>query len=307
MAIFNQTECLTLQHAAINYLIKGYSVIPLIGKKCVIYWTLYQQQRATAGELRLWEAQGQFKNLGLVCGKVSGNLVVIDLDGAHSVDLFQAAFPAYLEDTFTVKTGSGGLHVYLKCDNLPANRKVRFGEGHSGVEIRGNGQYVVAVPSIHPLTNAPYEILNRKPVLRVFGLSEVNAWLDTLAPAVAAAATKPAPAATERPGGARSMFFWPARVTNPQAWTNAAVSNECRAVQAAAEGSRNDRLFEAAYNLGQIVAIGWLTRSGAESALLTAARAAGLPDSESFPTIQSGLTTGIDAPRDEQWQKRNRQ
>lgn len=295
MSIFNQTDCLTLRHAVLNYLIKGYSVIPLIGKKCPMGWTVYMQQRATAGEIRWWEGEGWLQNLGVVCGAVSGNLVVVDLDGASAVNMFQQRFPDYLRDSYIVRTGNG-LHVYLKCDQMPKNRKISLGSGHSGLEIRGEGQYVVAPPSIHPDTQKPYEIAVGKTVLRIFNLNEVNAWLDTLA-----GANQPVP---KPPAEARSRGFYPAHVTNPQAWTNAAVTRECHTVRATREGSRNNTLFSAAYNLGQIVGMGWLTHAGAESALLTAAKGAGLPEGEARDTIQSGLKAGIEAPREMQWLKR---
>jgi Bifunctional DNA primase/polymerase, N-terminal len=309
MSILTGAQCSSLKAAATAYLLNGFSAIPLIGKKCPIRWELYQHQRADVSQIHWWEHFGKLKNIGIVCGAVSGNLIVIDLDGESAEIAFYSNFPELVMGTFCVQTGAGA-HVYLYCDKLPTNRKVVIGKGnHSAVEIRGNGQYIVAPPSIHPNTRKPYTVAVNMPICSITqpGLSRINLWLDDeakkYAPVMPPAATKAPPAATAK---ARTNVFWPAQVSNPQAWTEAAVSRECQAVKATNEGARNDRLNAAAYNLGQIVGLGWLTSSGAEGALLSAGVAAGLSESEALKTIQSGLRRGIESPRDEQWQKRRK-
>lgn len=300
MSILSGAFCKDIKAAAVGYLLNELSVIPLVGKVNKWGWKVYTGRRAHITDIHWWQVDGKLKNLGIVCGAVSGNLVVIDLDGQEAIDLFKSAFGDLMAKTFTVRTGSGGLHVYLQVDTMPPNRKVKIGTGHSGIEIRGEGQYVVAVPSIHPDTGKPYEIHVRKPVLRLDGLWEVNNWLNTLeTPKKAVLTAKAHPAETGR--GVPLVF---GQVRYPQLWTNAAVAKECQIMARSSEGRRNDQLNTSAYNLGQIVGIGWLTMSNAEAALLDAAKSAGLSESEALPTIQSGLTTGMGAARDTQWQKR---
>ncbi len=54
----------------------------------------------------------------------------------------------------TVKTGSGGLHVYMK---VPAGTLVRDTlEAYPGVEFKGHGRQVVAPGSVHPETRKAY-------------------------------------------------------------------------------------------------------------------------------------------------------
>lgn len=77
----------------------------------------------------------------------------------------------------------------------------------------------------------------------------------------------------------------------------AALHDESRAVAQAAEGSRNNCLNRAAYNLGQLVGDNILTRWDVEQALLAAALAAGLDEKSSWRTIQSGLKAGMNNPR----------
>ncbi|MGV0732038.1 hypothetical protein [Mycolicibacter sinensis] len=80
-------------------------------------------------------------------------------------------------------------------------------------------------------------------------------------------------------------------------YATAALADECAAVAATTEGSRNHRLNTAAFNLGQLVGAGALDRAVVEDALRAAARAAGLTDHEVGPTITSGLNAGTAQPR----------
>jgi len=301
MSILTPAYCSTTKAAAVAYLLEGVSVIPLIGKVASVGWISYQTTRATNRDIVAWERGQKLQNIGIVCGKVSGNLVVIDLDGEQAVQAFEAELPQTSKNTFTVRTGSGK-HIYLYVDHLPANRKVSWGNDHSGIEIRGNGCYVVAPPSIHPVTHRRYEVIVHTRPLHAHNLIQVQELLDSLA--AANKPTAPTPPAATRPQYRRA-FVEPGKIRYPQAWTRAAVSNECQAVQTAREGTRNDRLNSAAYNLGQIVGIGWLTWNDAERVLLDAAKRAGLGETESLQTIQSGLNKGSSEPRDTQWNRRN--
>ncbi|MBK8034757.1 MAG: bifunctional DNA primase/polymerase [Chloroflexi bacterium] len=88
----------TIRSAALAYAALGLSVIPLDGKRPALKsWTQYQRQRADKQTIRAWT----FGNVGIVCGAVSGNLVVLDLDGAAGYAAFAATFPT-LAQTYTV-------------------------------------------------------------------------------------------------------------------------------------------------------------------------------------------------------------
>ncbi len=81
------------------------------------------------------------------------------------------------------------------------------------------------------------------------------------------------------------------------AYARAALDGEVEKVRLAAEGLRNDTLNRAAFSLGQLVAGGELSTAAAETALLDAATAAGLPEGEAMRTIQSGMVGGSKEPR----------
>jgi putative DNA primase/helicase len=99
--------------------------------------------------------------------------------------------------------------------------------------------------------------------------------------------------ATRRSGGRRQQQP-PGR-----AYALSALESECKAVESAQVGDRNNRLNGAAFNLGTLIGGGGpLDRSEAERGLWAAARSAGLDDGEIGKTIASGLDAGIASPRD---------
>src|SRR5688572_9424637 len=114
----------TTVSAALAYTALGLSVIPLDGKRpALTTWAAYQQTAASAETIRAWSSAGLLKNVGIVCGKVSGNLVVLDLDGAAGYPAFAATFPI-LAKTYTVASGGGvGKHVYFYVGSLPPSVK----------------------------------------------------------------------------------------------------------------------------------------------------------------------------------------
>lgn len=165
--------------AALAYHNAGLCVIPLNGKRPALGgWKHYQKQRPTEANIRRWGQEGLLRNVGVVCGEVSGNLVVLDCDGPGAYGAFAALFPT-LAASFTVATGSGeGKHVYLYVDSLPpTTRALDTPIGH--VELRGDGTYVAAAPSIHPVTGKRYIVERPVDILRVPDLDELVSWIES--------------------------------------------------------------------------------------------------------------------------------
>lgn len=84
------------------------------------------------------------------------------------------------------------------------------------------------------------------------------------------------------------------RAAPGDAYMGAALVGETRRVAMAPQGARNDTLNKAAFSLATIPD---LHESVIEGALLSAAIAAGLPESEASATIDSGITAGRKNPR----------
>jgi hypothetical protein len=131
-----------------EYLDKGYSIIPLSGKRPAIdSWVEYQSKKPSKEQITKWFSEP--KNIGIICGAISG-IVVIDIDPRNggSVSEYLRKYPT---DHF-VHTGSGGAHLYYKHPG----GKVPNIHPAPGIDIKGDGGYVVAPPSLHPDTNQPY-------------------------------------------------------------------------------------------------------------------------------------------------------
>ncbi len=131
---------------ALRYASLGFSVIPLIprGKiPAIKSWTEYQRRHATDEELKKWFGNGSKNNIGIVTGKISG-IDVLDLDCQEAV---QYAKDNNFPETPLVKTGKG-FHCYYKHKDGVRNFQKR--DDLPNIDLRGDGGYVVAPPSIHP-------------------------------------------------------------------------------------------------------------------------------------------------------------
>lgn len=135
--------------SALKYLELGFSIIPLNGKEPLIPWTKYQTERPTEEEVRRWFTESEPTGIGIITGKVSGTIVV-DVEEGGSLE--------ELTETVKVRTGGGGFHYYYKYPDVPIKNSVK--KIRDKMDIRSDGGYVVAPPSLHPLTGNEYEWLN---------------------------------------------------------------------------------------------------------------------------------------------------
>jgi len=108
------------------------------------------------GSVRAWWNKYPSANIGIACGKASLGLVVLDIDAGHGGDESLAELEAdhgKLPDTPTVITGGGGRHFYFHSDAEVANSAGKLGEG---IDLRGEGGYVIAPRSAH-ISGRTYE------------------------------------------------------------------------------------------------------------------------------------------------------
>ena len=136
--------------AALDYGRLGWSFIPIEprGKRPLIPWEVFQHRRPEPTEAADWYRRWPDANIAVVTGAVSG-LVVVDLDPQHGADtslaqLEQAHGP--LVQTVEVRTGGGGRHLYYAHPGEVLRNRVGLAPG---VDLRGDGGYAVAPPSIH--------------------------------------------------------------------------------------------------------------------------------------------------------------
>jgi Bifunctional DNA primase/polymerase, N-terminal len=271
----------------------GFSLIPCKYKKPhVATWQEYTTRRPTLREIERWfEEQEAGQSMGVVLGQVSHNVVVIDLDGWDCVRLFQQHFPKLL-NTYTVLTGSlGGLHLYYRPEKLPENMNVRIA-GAGGIEIRGNGQYVIAPPSPH-LSGFSYKVQHRVAIMRLEDMSEISAWLAAFREGEQAASQQRIVAASK----AKQLDLPIESQHRKRNFLKTVLSQEIARVETAGYGARNTSLFYAGMRLANLAAGGELAWSDCETRLLAAAISVGTPEGEARRTISSAWRIGSKNPK----------
>ena len=128
---------------ALEYAKRGLSIIPIkknAKKPTLRSWECFQQNAAPERKIRDWFTAGG-KGIGIILGAVSGGLIVRDFDEMDEYEKWKQKKPELAELLPTVVT-SQGMHVYCRSDSV----KTRYLDGG---ELRADGAYVVAPPSIH--------------------------------------------------------------------------------------------------------------------------------------------------------------
>jgi hypothetical protein len=206
-------------------------------------------------------------------------LVVLDIDlpnGPASLARLEAEHTA-LPPTCEQRTGSGGRQLLFAHPGQPVGNRTRV---EPGIDVRGDGGYIVVPPSTHA-SGARYRWTGRVPPAPAPGwLLEV---LDRTRSSDIAAIHERAPCL---PTSGRE-----------ERYAASALHRELACVAAAAEGSRNDTLNRAAFNLGRLAGAGLLDLNQVAGGLARVAIGNGLGQVETRRTIASGLAAGLQHPR----------
>jgi hypothetical protein len=197
--------------------------------------------------------------------------------GAHALAQLAAEHGQELPRTFTVRTASGGTHQYYTATTETAAVRNSASRIASLVDVRAAGGYILGPGS--RVNDTPYT------VTALDSPAPFPSWIAGLL----AEEDK-----TNIPSAKRPV---PSAIRSPDAHARAALVKESGIVATAPEGQRNDILFRAALNLGQLVASDRLTVGEVERALTHAARTAGLEGREIPRAIRNGLAAGLKHPR----------
>jgi len=180
-----------------QYTDAGFNPIPIAldgSKRAAVAWGPYQTQRATDAEVENW-FKGNGHGIGIVCGPISVNLLVIDFDKQAGqtypqwLGLVRQQLPELADRLAVVETPRPGYHVWLKTkESEPPGPQIlaysapepRVNDQDSPcldadgqpilepgvlIEIRGRGNYVIAPGSpdaTHP-TGKRYQWLQGGP------------------------------------------------------------------------------------------------------------------------------------------------
>jgi len=151
----------------LRYARAGLSVVPIRtdgSKRATVAWGGYQQQIATHDEIRAW---GDC-HVGIIAGKVSGGLEVVDIDSKYDLDgtlakrwgeMVDALLPGLLQRVVVQTTMGGGYHAIYRCSVVEGNQKLAMRQTTASertsdtdkvrvlIETRGEGGYILCCPT----------------------------------------------------------------------------------------------------------------------------------------------------------------
>jgi hypothetical protein len=238
-----------MRDAALELAQAGWFVFPVQerGKQPLVKWR--EKSTVDPTQVTAWWDQWPDANIGIDCGK--SGLAVIDYDGVEPPEV----------DTLTVRTGRGVHHYFSDGGRPVQNSASLLGDK---IDVRGEGGYVLAPPSVHP-SGAIY----------AWEGSDIALLPDEYRQRmVKEKAEAPVFVVDEAP-----------RVS--EQWGEKILRSEAAIVRTTGSGRRNAQLFDSALRVMSAVKGGHLDRELAFSELLQAAQDCGLERHESEQTVQS--------------------
>jgi hypothetical protein len=269
-----------LLKAALLLAASGLPVFPIIarGKEPAIKGGFHAATTNPEAIRRLWRLGD--RNIGVPCGAISG-FWILDIDPGGEDHLHRlGAHHGPLPGTRAVRTGRGGSHLWFK---YLGPIQCSAGRVAPHIDVRGDGGYAVAPPSIHE-NGQVYTWLSHSAA----ALAIPPKWLVEL--------TRKRPSISERAmAGIRRPF------SSPNAYGAAALKSEIVALAGAAPGTRNHRLNTCAFRLYQLVGGGELDGDLVRHRLIDSCVRNRLVADDGLPsvlaTIRSGMRAGLKFPR----------
>jgi hypothetical protein len=290
-------------------------------------------------QIERWWGEHPRALIGVPTGERSG-FFVVDLDGVeHGGPCGLAAWDKLTAShaappTRKHETPHGGIHLFFRHD--PARPVTnRRGDLPDGIDVRGEGGYIIFPPSRLPdgrgwrvpencetdeIADAPewlYQLIAEKPAAKgAGGKPYSHFWrskdYDYPCTPTGVEETHVDGTVWAEIRSSLGQTFVPKDQLVPAhgghgaggngAYADAALANELAAVARAKRGARNETLNRAAFSLGQFVGAGALSGLEVEERLYGAAQASGLvaDDGERAvrATIASGLNGGMKQPRE---------
>jgi hypothetical protein len=131
-------------NAALGYAACSWAVLPIrAGSKLPLTAHGVKDASRDEGMIREWWSRWPDAGVAIACGAVSGGLVVLDCDESEFIwPLENARGP--LPETYTVATGRGTHRYFISSEPIKTQRLA------PNLELRGEGSYILAPPSLHP-------------------------------------------------------------------------------------------------------------------------------------------------------------
>lgn len=257
----------TLGAWALAWVRRGCAVFPCHLTKKPITPHGFLDATTDPAQIAAWWSQWPAASIGVACG--ASGLLVLDIDAdKDGLDTFADlchSLPLPIEDrhTLTTLTGGGGMHVIWKA---PEGVTIRNSAGKlgKGLDIRGDGGYIIVPPSPHPSGNLYRFEIKSAPI------QAPQVLVDLL--------MVPEPSPAPAP---------PAQYSAPTPYTDRLLQKSFERVAGASAGTRNDTLNRAAYYLFGLAKAGTVNETDVRACLEAAALRAGLSTKETSATLGS--------------------
>ena len=271
-----------LASSAVRYALRGLHVFPLSpGTKiplrdthgCLDATTDPDETRAR------WRDPPPSANIGVATGRRSG-IWVLDVDTHHDGDNSLAKIEVDhgpLPLTVEASTPRGGRHLYWRWNVEDPEIRNSAGRVGPGLDVRGEGGFVVVPPSMLADGRGYHWIKNGA---RAF--TTAPAWLVNLA-----LPPPPPPRSEPKPLSG-----------DVDSYCAAAITSELKYLAEVKEGQRNDQLNRSAFAVAQFVAAGVVPEDWARQQLEVNAVGVGLTALEARRTINSAFAAGLAHPRE---------
>jgi hypothetical protein len=271
--------------AALAYAARGFAVFPCNRKKRPLTNNGCKAATTDPEIIRSWFKRWPDAETAIVTGPVS-NVAVLDLDVDKGKKLDariwfdkQASVHGGVPKGPIATTPRGGRHHYFKAP--PFSVKNSASKIAPGVDVRGDGGYVLAPPSESELGR--YEWIAS---LLDVEAPELPDWLAVLLDTTALT-----------PLNTESLAADEAAISAAdEELINREVEKWIGLVESAKEGKRNDTLNRAAYMCARIVAAEGASESAIRQRLTHAAQNCGLQLPEIGRTLNSGISSGLKRP-----------
>lgn len=186
---------MTLADVARTWQQAGVSVVPILAnqtKRPAVRWAEFQVTAPTLNQVDEWWGNGKTYGLALICGAVSGNLEMTEIEGraCHGdalTEIRNRMDEVGVGSVWDLLTGpygysemspSGGLHLLYRISDHPVPGNTKIAQAADNLclaETRGEGGYVIVAPTpgaCHPSGEA-WEILTGD-----YGALPVITWED---------------------------------------------------------------------------------------------------------------------------------
>jgi predicted P-loop ATPase len=270
------------------YVARGWQVFPLDGK--IPYLNTHGLLEATVdgAQLDAWWRRWPAANIGIRTGELAGagsGIWVLDLDSDTDAEerVDREAEGRPYRDTLSVRTGGGGLHfvyrfppelvAWLKSNKLQLLTRNKI--GGKGLDVRSDGGYIVAVPSVHPETGQPYAWENKAPII------DAPEWLLRM---------------VSKPEEVRRAAPPPPKAEAGAGFGAAVLRNAVAKIAGATTGERHGVLLAQARTVGGYLVSAGISIHEAETQLIAAGENCGKPASEVRRTVRDGLAYGQQLP-----------